>query len=62
MDNELYDKDGELKCCPNCKSVDIKRIEEELMIGLGLYQIYDFIGGINKLTNQYQCSQCHYQF
>jgi len=49
--------------CPNCHSSSIFEIpEDEKVYGIGLYGIYDFIGGINQITNQFQCSQCHYQF
>jgi hypothetical protein len=49
--------------CPNCHSSSIVEIpENEKAYGIGLYQIYDFIGGMNKVINQHKCNNCHYQF
>ena len=62
MDDNTPNNDDNLKC-PNCQSTDIKEIsEDERMMALGVYDIYNFIGNINKLTVLFQCNQCYFEF
>lgn len=59
MDEEQY---HDLEC-PACHSSDIEAIsEDEKIMGMGLYANFDFIGAINKITNEYRCLNCGYEW
>ena len=59
----LYDND-DLPLCPICYNCDnVTRItQDEKNYALGLYNIYDFMGKINIMTNEYRCNKCGYEW
>jgi len=49
--------------CPCCYSDNIIEIDpSETDTALGLYQLYYFIGEIDKLTKSYRCNHCFYEW
>lgn len=53
----------EKRSCPACSSDNIEKIpDDEKIYGVGLYDIYDFIGGIDKITVNYRCLECGYEW
>jgi len=49
--------------CPACRSTEVEEISEsEKIYSMGLYAIYDFIGNINKVSNQYRCLNCRHEW
>jgi len=64
MENNQYDDDddGDI-ICPSCSSDEVEEIpESERNYSLGLYALYDFVGGVNKVFNRYRCSRCGYEY
>lgn len=59
----IYNQNDELIECPACKSDNIEEIpEDEKIMALGLYGNFDFIGMIDKITNEYRCLNCGYEW
>lgn len=51
------------RSCPACDSLRVIEIpEEEKTYGIGLYEIYDFVGGLDKIFKTYRCSSCGYEW
>jgi len=50
--------------CPACGiKTDIKKLsEDEKIYPLGLYSLYDFIGGIDWTIAKYYCEKCGYRW
>ncbi|MDD2307863.1 MAG: hypothetical protein PHP53_24380, partial [Prolixibacteraceae bacterium] len=60
--DDLYD-DANLPDCPACYSEQVSRISDaDKTHALGLYDIYDFIGQINIMTNNFRCQNCGYEW
>ena len=53
--------DGAELVCPACNSADVEIIDkQEKVIGFGLFDIYDFLGAIDKTVSDYRCLKCGY--
>lgn len=50
--------------CPACKnSMNIEKIsDDEKNYGMGLYANFDFVGAINKITHEYRCNNCGFEW
>ena len=61
--NDLFYDDDNLPTCPACYSERVMRLtDDEKTTALGLYNIYDYIGQIDKLTNEYRCDKIGYSW
>ena len=61
MDDDLFD--DELPSCPACYGNEVRQIsDDDKTHALGLYDLYDFIGRINIMTNNFRCLKCGYEF
>ena len=62
IDDDLYD-DANLPDCPVCYSQQVSRISDaDKTYALGLYDIYDFVGRLYIITNNFRCTNCGYEF
>ncbi len=49
--------------CPACYSDKVQEIsEQDKNEAFALYDIYDFVGRIDIMTNNYRCVNCGYEF
>ena len=53
----------DLPDCPACLSSNTVEItDDEKVAALALWDIYDFIGRIEIMTQRYQCTNCGYSW
>jgi hypothetical protein len=62
-ENQNLNTENDFPLCPACSSGKVRELSEvEKVVGYGLYELYDFIGGIKRLTSTYKCLDCDYDW
>lgn len=59
-----YENDNLPATCPACNSYGtvIELSDAEKNKAIGLYDLYNFIGAIERISQQYYCNNCGYMW